>query len=141
MIKLDIREEDYMKKKFVASPEQRKREGALLKAEFLRFLAHDGMTQAKLLADLRINPGNPSRWFRGTKQIPAHVLLTLADRMGFDAKAIRPQIEEEIQLWLTTQDPVLSTQLQERYEALDERGRELLLRNLEAIEALQGSRQ
>lgn len=129
-----------MARQIVIPADQRKREGLALKLEFSRFEARTGIKQNKVLEDLGINPGQPSMWFRGLRQIPANTLLALADYMGFSATDFRPQIEEELDVWLTARKQIAANHLERRILALEDEDRDILLRQVEAFEALRNSK-
>lgn len=129
-----------MPKKIVIPKEQRKLEGAALKREWLNYQNRSGKNQAEVIAQLGVNQGQPSRWFNGSQQIPAAQLLGMAKMMGFDPKAIRPQIEAEMALWMESNQAEIDGALRERVQALDADLRQNFELHIQALEALQRSR-
>lgn len=129
-----------MPKKLIPA-DQRKREGAVLKLYWERYLESTGRTQASVIEELGINPGQPSNWFNGVKPIPTAKLMAQARLMGFDPKIVRPQLEEELQLWLATNAPAISSGLHDRIQALDQDGLNLVETAVELAEARQRSKQ
>ena len=75
------------------SKEQREREGAILKAVFLRRKAETRLTQIELCNAIDLNPGLLQRFFTGEKQIPLETLIDLAKELKISPAAIRPDIE------------------------------------------------
>jgi hypothetical protein len=124
----------------VISVEQRKREGAVLKLLWERYLEQSRRTQTSVVEELGINPGQPSNWFNGIKPIPVPKLLKQAQLMGFDPRIVRPQLEEELDMWLTTYKPAIDSALEKRIRSLDTEGRRLVETAVELAEARQRAR-
>jgi hypothetical protein len=130
-----------MAKQFVTNEAQRKREGIALRKEWDNYMERTGKTQSEIIADLSINPGLPSVWFRGLKQIPAKQLLKMALHMGFRPEAIRPQLQEDAELWLKTYKAEVAPAIFKRLQELDAEGIRYVTEAIELAEIRLRSKQ
>jgi len=112
----------------------------VLKLLWDRYLEQSNRTQASVLEELGINPGQPSNWFNGVKPIPARKLLAQAQLMDFDPRLVRPELEEELDLWLSTRKAAIDLALEKRIQQLDLEGRKLVETAVELAEARQRAR-
>lgn len=79
--------------KIVMSTEQRKEEGARLKAYFRSAqLREPDLTQKSLAAGIGVTQGLVGQWMRGSTTIPDRRVLWLSKRLGFDPVKLRPSI-------------------------------------------------
>jgi hypothetical protein len=119
--------------------EQRQHEGAILKLLWERYLERSGRTQVSVIEELGINPGQPSAWFNGIKPIPAQKLLAQAALMDFDPRLVRPELEKELELWISSHKKPIDLALEKRIGMLNDEGRRLVETAVELAEARQRS--
>tara|TARA_R110002153_G_scaffold191269_2_gene344244 strand:- start:11415 stop:11786 length:372 start_codon:yes stop_codon:yes gene_type:complete len=76
-------------------------EGIALKSEWDKYKAENRVTQDQFCAKMGINQGMLQQMFSGKSPIPFETLLELSIEMGFDPRAVRPEIDDTIDRLIT----------------------------------------
>ncbi len=106
--------------------EQRRREGAALELIVKAYLDENDLSAAAFCEELDLSASQLSLWYSGKKPIPTPWLLDLAIKIGFDARIVRPELENEAMRLLSAMGMAGSVDLEKAGHPLTKEGTEMV---------------